>query len=227
MTTHEELRGNFINLMGHDVKSSLLKVQSICNQMVTKGLPSKHYKELQELLHKNKEIHYYINEILKAFQLESKDISIYKCPIDINKIIENGINQLNSLAKEKNILIEKRLEPMLSAHVDKILIREVIINIIENAIKYSEDKGRITIQSKEEGHWVRVEVVDQGVGMNEAEQERAFDKFYRASHQSQHVKGSGLGLYLVKYFIELHEGKVSLESYSGYGTKVQIDLPKY
>ncbi|MCB0385209.1 MAG: ATP-binding protein, partial [Bdellovibrionales bacterium] len=116
-------------------------------------------------------------------------------------------------------------EPMFLIEMDSILIREVILNLIENAIKYTPDGGTVLILSREEDDMVRVVVQDTGVGIAPEEQARVFDKFVRGQQHSLITKGTGLGLYLVKYFIELHGGQVKMESEMGKGTRFEFSLP--
>ena len=109
--------------------------------------------------------------------------------------------------------------------MDRILIHEVILNLIENAIKYTPQGGHIKVSSTEIDEQVVVVVEDSGDGIDKSEIVKVFDKFHRGKDHSMKTKGSGLGLYLVKYFIELHGGEVFLESERGKGTTVGFTLP--
>ena len=129
------------------------------------------------------------------------------------------------LAREKSIRIQPDLEPMFSLEYDPVLIKEVVINIVENAIKYTPTGGSIHILSKETEDFVFVSVKDTGDGIKPEDLDKVWGKFTRGSDQDLKTKGSGLGLYLVKYFIELHGGRVTLESQVGSGTTVSFQLP--
>ena len=224
-TEGEKLKSNFVSLISHDLKTPIAKIQAICDRLISQGLALQYVKDLKSLRHESTELHRYIQSILRVSRIESQDFQIHKDAADINEIIENVIHQLQPIAKEKGITIQEDLEPIFLIELDSVLIHEVILNVIENAIKYSEVGGHITVKTQERGHQVEIDVIDQGPGISEADRKRIFDKFYRSSQQETRTKGTGLGLYLVKYFIELHGGKVSLESQTGHGTWVQIHLP--
>ena len=144
---------------------------------------------------------------------------------DINENILRVISRISPLAVEKNISIDTKLEPMFSLEVDITLIEEVIANLLENAVQYTPPGGEIKIRSQDDGESVIITVEDNGVGIDAIEQEQIWGKFTRGKQSEMNVKGSGLGLYLVKYFIELHNGKVFLESHLGLGTKIGFSLP--
>ena len=105
-------------------------------------------------------------------------------------------------------------------------VANVFTNIIDNAIKYTNAGGRVEIQSRETGQNVEIMISDDGSGMDEDELGQLFTKFFRGkSHPGDTSKGSGLGLYLSKYFIELHDGQVDVESTKGSGSRFKILLP--
>jgi signal transduction histidine kinase len=180
---------------------------------------------MQSLRSSSEELNRYIQSILKVLRVESRDFKLNVEVGDINEIIQEALLQLTPLAQEKQIQIETNLEPMFSIEVDVTLIREVLINLVENAIKYTPAGGKITLTSHETPTRVRVEVADTGEGIDPAEAQNVWGKFVRGKDQDLKTKGTGLGLYLVKYFIELHGGEVFLSSELKKGTKVSFSLP--
>ena len=105
------------------------------------------------------------------------------------------------------------------------MIREVLVNLIDNAIKYTPVGGKVTITSEETPQKIWIEITDTGSGISPEELPNVWRKFVRGKDQDMKTKGHGLGLYLVKYFIELHGGEVFLESELKKGTKVSFSLP--
>jgi len=140
-------------------------------------------------------------------------------------VIEAALRQLRPLAAEKNILLTTQLEPMFSVEFDITLMKEVVINLVENAIKYSSLGQNILVKSWEDNNYVHVSVRDNGPGISPSEIESVWQKFTRGKDQDLKTKGSGLGLYLVKYFVELHGGQILMESQLGSGTTVSFTLP--
>jgi two-component system, OmpR family, phosphate regulon sensor histidine kinase PhoR len=180
---------------------------------------------LSALRGESQELNRYIQSILQLSRLESTQVRLQREATDINALVEKVCHQLAPIIRDKNQKLDKELEPMFSIEVDGVLIQEVILNLIENASKYTPEKGEIRLHTQEVDDKVIFSVHDNGPGISREDQERIFEKFYRGqAHQTQ-TKGTGLGLFLVKYFVELHGGNVFLESQSGAGTTVGFTLP--
>jgi signal transduction histidine kinase len=158
-------------------------------------------------------------------RVESRDFRLHLEIGEINDVIQDAWAQLAPLASAKQLQVTLELEPMFSMEFDRTLIREVLINILDNSIKYCPAGRRIHIRSSENAAHVRVEVTDSGPGIPALELDQIWGKFVRGKGQDMKTKGSGLGLYLVKFFIELHGGKVFIESELGQGTKIGFALP--
>lgn len=221
----EQLKNNFVSLISHDLKTPIAKIQAIVDRLLTQHNDSELGQDLRSLRLFGDELNRYIQSILKVLRVESRDFKIRKEVADINEIIEEALCQLRPLANEKNISIQATLEPMFSLEFDTTLIKEVVINLVENAIKYTPADGLIEVISEESDDFVHVIVKDTGEGIKPEDMEKIWGKFTRGSDQDMKTKGTGLGLYLVKYFIELHGGKVDMESKLGKGTTVSFTLP--
>lgn len=221
----EQLKNNFVSLISHDLKTPIAKIQAIVDRLLMQNTEGELNLDLRSLRLSSEELNRYIQSILKVLRVESRDFKVNKEVADINETIEEALQQLAPLAREKSIRIQSELEPMFSLEYDPVLIKEVLINIVENAIKYTPDGGSIHLVSKETDDAVFVSVTDTGDGIKPEDLDKVWGKFTRGSDQDLKTKGSGLGLYLVKYFIELHGGRVTLESQWGQGTTVSFRLP--
>ena len=220
----EQLKNNFLSLISHDLKTPISKIQAICDRLLAQYPQQEFTSDLTSLREVSSELHRYIQTILQITKVESRDFRINKDAADINEIIEVVISQLDPLAKHKKIQLLTTLDPIFLIEVDHVLIREVILNLVENAIKYTPEGGTVKVTSQEVDDQVFVVVEDTGPGIPTNEQEKIFEKFFRGELGKSQPKGSGLGLYLVKYFVELHNGKVFLDS-SAKGTRVGFSLP--
>ncbi len=221
----EQLKNNFVSLFSHDLKTPIAKIQAIVDRLLTREPEDELKNDLLSMRKSSEELHRYIKSILSVLRVESRDFKIFKVTADINQVVEEALNQVEPLALEKRITIEKKFEPIFALEFDAALIKEVVINLIENAIKYSKKDSRIIIHTKETQNSVRFEVEDKGEGISPDELENVWGKFVRGKNQDLKTKGTGLGLYLVKYFIELHGGHVELISQVGHGTTVAFELP--
>ena len=222
----EQLKNNFVSLISHDLKTPIAKIRAVVERMM--GNPNSSPEALDDLgrlKEYSEELNRYIQSILKVLRVESRDFKLHLEVGDINAVIENVIDQIRPLAIAKKISIQTQLEPLFSTELDYTLIREVILNVIENAVKYSHEDGQILVRSNEIDGFVRVVVEDNGPGISPPDLEQVWGKFVRGKDQELKSKGSGLGLYLVKYFVELHGGTVGIESVQKKGTRVFFQLP--
>jgi two-component system phosphate regulon sensor histidine kinase PhoR len=223
----EQLKNNFISLISHDLKTPIAKIQGIADRMLQTTSDTKIKQDLDIVKNSSQDLYRYIQSILQITRVESSDFKIRKEATDINELVEKTIVQLMPLAYEKNITITTKLEPMFSIEIDTALVHEVIANLIENAIKYTPNGGSVEVHSEERNNQVQISVKDTGEGIPPEEADQVWEKFYRGKKHNLHIQGTGLGLYLVKYFIELHGGKVFLKSTPQLplGTEVGFTLP--
>lgn len=221
----EQQKSHFLSLMSHDLKTPIAKIQAICDRVMSESKEAHLNSDLVSIKKESMELNRYIQTMLQVSRVESGTFKFRKEATDLNEVIENVYNQVLPLAKQKKISMSLNLEPLFSIEIDSILIQEVILNLVENAVKYTPEEGSIHIRSTEVDDWVSVQVEDTGPGISEEERSKVFEKFYRGETQRMTTKGSGLGLFLVKYFIELHGGRVKLKSQKGKGTQIGFDLP--
>ena len=158
-------------------------------------------------------------------KIESQNINLTIVQKDINPIIESVIDSLSYEYNRKNIEVEIALGPLYPISIDVSLLFRVISNIVENAIKYSPENSKISIKTWDDAQWVYIQVTDDGPGIDLDDLTYIFDKFFRVKNDASHsIKGTGLGLYLVRYFVELHGGKIEVNSKLGSGTTFIIKL---
>lgn len=221
----EQLKNNFVSLISHDLKTPIAKIQAVIDRLLGQSENLTFRDDLLALRNYNDELNKYIQSIIKVLRVESRDFKLNKEVVDLNELIVKAVDSLKPLAQVKNIKLQLNLEPLFSQELDSTLIQEVIINLIENAIKYSPLNGQIFIHSWEENNFIHLMVKDNGPGIPQNEQNLIFEKFFRGQSEINNSKGTGLGLYLVKYFIELHRGRIDLMSELGQGTQISFSLP--
>lgn len=221
----ETLKNNFVSLISHDLKTPISKIQAVAQRLRLQPEAQFLQRDLTTIEESTDELNRYIQSVLQLLRVESRDFRLQPSVGDLNETIEQVLRQLRPLAVEKNIHLETALEPLFSIEADFVLLREVILNLVQNAIQYSLPGSQVKISSSEEIHGVQVKVEDSGMGIAPEDQDKVWRKFVRGSGADLGSKGTGLGLYLVKFFIELHGGKVGLQSELGRGTKVWFFLP--
>jgi two-component system phosphate regulon sensor histidine kinase PhoR len=219
----DQMKTNFLSLVSHDLKTPIAKIQAVVERLSRElTLNEKQQELLESIENSNNELKHYITSILNLSRIESQQVILNKKSNDINILIQQTLKRVKPLALQKSITIEQELETLFSVECDEDLMRQVIANLIDNAIKYSVPKSKVIVRSQEEHGAVRVLIQDFGPGIPKDQLPKMFRKFSRLSQKD---KGSGLGLYLSKYFIEMHGGSIRVESEEGKGTVFSFTLP--
>ncbi len=228
----DQLRSNFISNVSHELRTPVTVLRSYIDTLYNFGNDFDFNTQREFIGVMNQEIirlNRMVNDILDFSRYEAQNLHLEKTKQDIVEIIEDAVNQVQVLAKEHDLTISIMKEPDLPEiplNVDS--ISRAFMNILSNAIKYSPDGKRIKIRAERsrDGEYVEVSVEDQGPGISEKDQKRVFDRFYRVENATHSVKGTGLGLHLVKVTIEKHhQGQVFVNSKEGEGSTFGFRLP--
>ncbi len=221
LTQVEELKTHFVSLVTHDLKTPVARIQGLTETMLRRfaaGSPER--KSSEQILNATEELNHFITSILELNRIESNRFSLRLQSRDINSVIEAAARSLEPDALRRKIRIDLQLDPLFPIVIDPELIDKVLKNLIDNALKYSPEGTRVTIRSREIGNTVQVSVRDHGIGMNPEEQSQLFTRFFRAKNdQTTRITGTGLGLYLSRYFVEAHGGQLSVSSDPGQGSE--------
>ena len=229
LTQVEELKTNFLSLVTHDLKTPVARIQGLAEVLLRKNLIYKDLKDRETLTHiieSTEELNHFISSILELNKIESNHLHLCFESKDMNRLIERCIEGFTTQAQTKKIQFVTALETLFPLRIDTALMSKVLNNLIDNAIKYSSPGSTISISSQEESNQIIISVRDQGIGMTPEECENLFTRFYRAKNEAtEKTTGTGLGLYLTRYFIEAHHGHIEVKSQSGVGTEFKIFLP--
>ena len=167
-----------------------------------------------------------VEEILVAGQLDSGSLSVVADAFDPEKIVRD-VTAVAGTRTGDDTTIDVSLPALLpKVHGDEERTRQVLLNLVDNAIKYSPSGGRIEVAVAPVGEWLRFTVRDEGLGIPLGEQERIFEKFYRLDpDQRRGIGGTGLGLYICRELVRSMGGRIWVESEAGRGTTVSFELP--
>jgi signal transduction histidine kinase len=215
-------------MMSHDLKTPIARIQGMSDVILIDPAPlsSQQREAVDTIKQSSDDLLKFINAILNYGRIESEGVQLHLQSRDINQLLKDVIRKHEFLAKIKRIQIVSELEPLFPISVDPELMKQVLSNLIENAIKYSPEDTKILVSSEERDNKIVVQVADQGPGIPPEELSNIFMKFFRSKNtKSSPIKGSGLGLYLAKYFTELHNGAIFVESSIGNGSTFTVELP--
>ena len=225
-----EIKSDFINNMTHEFKTPIttikLAIDAIENKKI-KNDPVKRNKYLKMIKDENERMNSQVENVLRISQLDRKENILKKSFCDVHDIIEKSVSHLTLLFKESNADVKCNFKAIESNfNLSKESFINVFVNLLENAIKYSNDKPKINISTYNLDNNLIVSINDNGIGMTSNVKDKIFKKFYRESKGNVHnVKGHGLGLSYVKKIIDLHGGTISVESDIGLGSTFKIMFP--
>jgi two-component system phosphate regulon sensor histidine kinase PhoR len=225
-----EIKTDFINNMTHEFKTPIatinLALDSIKNPKIIND-KDKILRYVQMIRDENKRMHSQVENVLRISRLEKNQVEISKDTIDMHDIIEDAISHISLLIDDRKGNVNIHLEAITSEiSGNQFHLTNVVVNMLENALKYSEGPPKIDVYTEMTSKYFIVKIKDEGIGMSKVVQKQVFDKFYREQKGNIHdVKGHGLGLAYVKEIVEKHHGIVFVESEKGSGSIFTIKLP--
>ena len=233
----DQLRSHFISNVSHELRTPVTVLRSYIDTLYNFGNDFDFNTQREFIGVMNQEIirlNRMVNDILDFSRYEAQNVRLEKSKQNVMEIVEDCVNQVQVLAKEHDLTISIMKEPDLpEIYLNIDSISRAFMNILSNAIKYSPDGKRIKIRAERsrDGEFVEISVEDQGAGISEKDQKKVFDRFYRCENATHSVKGTGLGLHLVKVTIEKHHaGQVFVHSKEGegstFGFRLPINLPQ-
>lgn len=225
-----EIKTDFINNMTHEFKTPIatinLALDAIKNPKVIQNT-EKVYQYLQMIKDENKRMHAQVENVLRISKLEKNEIDIRKTPQDVHELLQDAMDHVQLILADKGGEMQTNLTAKrTTALLNDMHFTNVFVNIMENAIKYSNDSPLVKVTTENIKDFILVKIQDNGIGMNKQVQKRIFEKFYREHTGDVHnVKGHGLGLAYVKKMIDLHQCEIYVESEKGKGSTFTIKIP--
>ena len=234
ITLEKDLAGvkeDFTNMVVHEIRAPLTSIKASSELLLEKGDKLTEEEKMQMLSIVKQQSKVLLNEvgsILDASKIEAGRFTINKEQADLNKTIVEAIGLLLPVATKKQVAIDMELKNDLpQLDFDQIRITQVINNLISNSLKFTSEGDKITVSSSVKTDYIVMSVADTGMGISKEDQTHLFSKFYQLKKTDEKiaVKGSGIGLYIVKGIVEAHGGTVWVESEVGKGTKISFTLP--
>jgi len=235
--TYKELKkldiakSEFISIASHQLRTPLTAIKgyvSLISDRVYGGFPGRMQKPLRNVYSSVERLIKLVNDLLSISRIEAGKIKVEPEEFLLEDLINDVLEELGNLAKAKKLYLkwEESKKPLVKVFLDRAKMRQVVLNIIDNAIKYTQTGG-VTINYKQKNGLCRVEIKDTGEGMTRAEISNLFKTFSRgAAGKRTWTEGAGLGLYIAKNFTEMHNGRIWVESTGKQkGSTFYIELP--
>jgi signal transduction histidine kinase len=225
---YEDTRNEFLSAVSHELRTPLTYIKGY-SDVLSKGLAKNHEEEMEYLSIINKEskrVAFLVDDLFEMSKLQMGKFQLNKETGNINSIIKKVTETLKPAAEKKGIMLTISLQEQIAPlRIDVNRMEQVIYNLIENAIKYT-DNGEVSIHSSIQSQDVVIEIKDTGQGIPLLEIPKIWDRFYRIEKsRARKTGGSGLGLYIAKQIIESHNGEIKVNSIENEGSTFSIHLP--
>ncbi|OGJ00106.1 hypothetical protein A3I90_01160 [Candidatus Nomurabacteria bacterium RIFCSPLOWO2_02_FULL_41_9] len=227
----DEVKSNFISVVAHQLRTPLSGVKWTLSMLLSGDLGPLSNEQrtfLMKSFESNTRMITLVNDMLVADHIQSGKVHYNFKHLDMVDLIDNVLFEINPQAFKKNIGIsyKSHFKDLPKVYSDPETMRAVVQNLLENAIKYTIDGGKIEIDIKRDAGYLQVSIADNGIGIPKDQQKNVFEKFFRASNAiKRETDGSGLGLFISKTIVEKNNGKIWFESEEGKGTTFYFTIP--
>jgi signal transduction histidine kinase len=217
---------NFLLSITHELKSPISTVKLSVQTMQKRDLDAEQKSRvINNSLADIERLESLVNNILFAAKIENEKHEFTDSDVKASELVNEVADKLSN--NKKNISIRKEIQPDITLRSDHLGFTSLVINLIENAIKYSDNDTSVLVALSETENDVQLKIADTGMGIPESERENIFDKFYRIGNEdTRKTKGTGLGLFIVKRFVEIYKGEISVTDNQPKGTVFTITLLK-
>jgi signal transduction histidine kinase len=226
----DKAKSEFISITSHQLRTPLTAIKGYISMIIdgTYGeLREEAKRPMENVYRSNERLIKLVNQLLNLSKLEAGKIQFEPKPCSLEKIVSEVIDELKINAEKKGLSLRmEKTEDLPETLIDEDKLRQVLLNLLDNAIKYTQ-RGGVVIELKKRYNYQEIRISDTGEGMTGEEIKDLFQSFSRASAGTQlHIEGAGIGLYIAKKFIEMHQGKIWAESPGkGKGSTFYIQLP--
>ncbi len=223
--TAAQQQRNFLLSITHELKSPLASIRLVLETFQRRELPKeKSERLLRNAIFETERLNTLVNDLLLSARLESA-YQPHQEEVNLAQLMEDVVSQMESKYHEGHFSFDKKT-PIDTVIGDKAGLASVVLNLLENAVKYSPGIPEIEASIEQMNGFVRMEIADQGIGIAEKDKQQIFDKFYRVGNEdTRKTKGTGLGLYIVKQLVKAHKGTISVLDNEPQGTVFRVDIP--
>jgi signal transduction histidine kinase len=223
------MKSDFVSTISHEFKSPLSSIRQLAEMLQSGRVPSENRRQeyYDVLVEQSERLTLLIDNILDFAKIEEGRKKFDFQMMDIGSLLQQIVSVIQDQVRHKDFVIQLEIEkPLPEIKADRESINQAITNLIDNAVKYSGDSRNIIVRAYAEDQYLIFTVKDFGIGIRKEEIDKVFERFYRGGNElTRTVKGSGLGLTLVKQIVEAHHGKIEVDSEVGNGSTFTVRIP--
>ncbi|WP_018248598.1 sensor histidine kinase [Orenia marismortui] len=218
----------FTSDASHELRTPIAIIRAHAEENLKEGRSVEECQHALKIIQKQTDyMSHLVGQLLLLARSDTKQLSIEKENLNLTELIEIVVEEMQELALRKNIDIAMDIEDNLAIYGDQSMLTQLLINFLDNAIKYTPSGGNIYIRAKAQNNQIEIEIKDTGIGISKEDQAYIFDRFYRVDKsRSRASGGSGLGLSICQWIIKLHKGNIEIESEVNQGSTFTIFLPQ-
>jgi len=225
-------KSEFLSSMSHELRTPLNAILGFSHLLESDPevpLNEEQQESVDYISSSGKHLLDLINEVLELSAIEAGKVNIHTEKVNLRNIVENCSVLLENLASKKKIQVHLLNDDDIVAMADHTKLKQVLLNLMSNAIKYNQDNGLVTISwcLADNGNRVRISIIDTGIGISKEKKSKVFIPFNRLGKENSAIEGTGIGLVVTKNLVGLMDGKIGFESVEGKGSTFWVDIPTY
>jgi two-component system phosphate regulon sensor histidine kinase PhoR len=225
----DRMRRDFVANASHELRTPLAAVRGFAETLLANGsLSAADRRSYLEIIDRHaRRLGSLVDDLLELSRIESGDANLQPTRVDVAALVDAWLRDAKLRVAERRLAVSQHAEGPALAWADRRAVEQILANLLENAIRYTEPGGRIDVRTRSDERWVRIDVEDTGVGIPAADLDRIFERFYRVDKaRSREHGGTGLGLSIVKHLVQGSGGRIQVRSEPGRGSTFSVTLPR-
>lgn len=224
----EQMKSDFVSTVSHELRAPLTSIYGFAETLLRRDVlfgEAERYTFLGYIASEAQRLTAIVDTLLSVARLDAGDLQVELAPTDVGSLLAEVVSSALQSGVNGNEFVVNLPEEPLAASADPEKLRQVIANLLDNAVKFSPRGGTVTVEARRAGHTVEVRVVDEGIGVPAAEREQIFRKFHRAEGVARERGGTGLGLFIARGLVAAMGGRIWVDSAEGRGASFAFELP--